>query len=240
MAGFDFRVKVANPTEDAFIRRLLHATQLRCRQRWVTLRYRRDGSGYYVTVDGPLTNIQSTRAPLALMLAGMIDAVPSALTRRRRMQVGRRVLLGYVRGAWDITVEVLDLSRMLKGTFSSYVFDAVDDPVVQYRLDGLTSVLQEWNNENASPEQTLEELHTVTELIMGSMLGERWDDRAYSEQAAEMVRRSLLSERDGAVLLDLKDRRRAVRHHRGTMDRVQLAALLPDALAVLHRLVARL
>lgn len=240
MAGFDFAVKVANPIEDAFIRRLLHATQLRCRQRSVAVKYRREGSGYRVTVDGPLTNIQSSRAPLALMLAGMIDAVPSPLTRRRRMQVGRRVLLGYVRGAWDVTIDVLDLSRMLNGSFSSYVFDAVDDPLVQYRLDGLTRVLQDWNNEDATPEQTLEELHTVAEFVMGSMLGERWDDRAYSEQAAEMVRRSLLSEPDGVVLLDLKDKRKAVRHHRGTMDRVELTALLPDALAVLHRLVARL
>jgi hypothetical protein len=240
VAGFDFAVKVANPTEDAFIRRLLHATQLRCRPRWVAIKYRRDDSGYRVTVDGPLTNIQSTMEPLALMLGGMVDAVPSPLTRRRRIQVGRRILRGYQRGAWDATGTVLDLSKMLRGTPGSYIFDAVDDAMVQYRLVGLTRVLQDWNNEFASSELTLEELHTVTELIMGSMLGEKWDNRAYSEQAAEMTRRGLTSETDREILVSLKDRRRAVRHHRGTIDRAELAALLPTVLAVLHRLVARM
>lgn len=240
MAGYDFDVKVRTATEDALLRRLLHGMQLGCRQRGVTLRYRRVEGGYCVTVDGPLTNIQASRTPLTIALGAMAEVVDVPLPRARRLQIGRRILRGYVRGAWDITTSVLDTARMLDGTPGSYVFDAVEDQVIQYRLDGLTSILEAWQNDHAPSEQALEELHAVAELTMGFLLGEHWDDRSFSEQAAEMVTQGLMTADHRDVLIELKNRRRAVRHHLATMSRDELAARLPRVLAAIHAIVARL
>ena len=157
MAGYDFDVRVADKIEDSFIRQVLKATQLGCRQRGVELKYRRTDDGYYVTVDGPLPYIQSVMQPLGVMMAGMADAIPTPLTRRRRGQVARRVLRGYVRGAWAMTASVFDLSGVLDGTPNSFIFDEVADPVIQYRLDALSSMLEAWNNEDTTPEQMVEE-----------------------------------------------------------------------------------
>ena len=240
MAGYDFNVKVANEAEDALIRPLLHGLQLRCRQRHVELRYRRQAGGYYVTVDGPLTNIQASRQPIALALGAMADAAQVPLARRRRLQIGRRLLHGYVGGAWDISMSVMEFSRAMEMTPSSFVFDVVEDEVIQYRLDGLTSMLEAWQNEDATSEQTLEELHAVTELTMGFLLGEHWDDRPYAAQVAELKRTGRMSEDHAQTLIDLKDRRRTVRHHLDTMTRQELGERLPAVLQAIHALVALL
>jgi hypothetical protein len=239
VAGYDFFVKVGTPTEDALLRPLLHGLQLRARQRWVTIHYRRRGDEYYVTVDGPLTNMQSSRGPIASALGGIADAADVPLSRRRRLQIGRRVLRGYVRGAWDATISVLELAHDLGGVPSSFIFDSVADRVIEYRLDGLTSALEAWQNEEAPTEQALEELHAVAELSMGFLLGEAWDDRSFAEQVGEMVRRGWMSSEHQAALLELKDRRRSIRHHRGQMPRDELWERLPAVLAALHSIVDR-
>ncbi len=240
MAGYDFSVKVGSDVEDALLRPMLHGMQLRCRQRWVQLRYRRTKTGYLVTVDGPLVNIQASRQPIAIALGAMADASQVRLPRARRLQLGRRLLRGYMRGAWDASMRVLELSRHLGGTPSSYVFDGVEDPVIQYRLDGLTTMLESWQNEDASSEQVVEELHAVTELSMGFLLGTGWDDRSYADQVGEMVRRGRMTAEDSTALLGWKERRRAVRHHLATLTREDLAERLPGALRAVHALVAQL
>lgn len=75
---------------------------------------------------------------------------------------------------------------------------------------------------------------------MGFILGAGWDDRSFADQAAEMVRTKRLSPEHHDALIELKNRRRDVRHHLGTMTREELWDRLPVVLGAIRSIVARL
>lgn len=240
MAGYDFTVEVRDATEDALLRQMLRGLQLRCRQRWVEVKYRRTADGYYVTVDGPLMNIQASRAPMAISLAAIADATEVPLPRPQRLRVGHRILQGYIRGAADVSASVHDAARQLEAMPASLLFDPVGEQPIQYRLDGLTDMMEAWLNGQATTEQALEELHAIAELTMGFVLGAEWDDRSFAAQAAEMVATKRLSAAQHDALIALKNRRRDVRHHLGTMAREELMDQLPSVLGAIRSIVARI
>ncbi len=240
MAGFGFVVAVRRVDEEPLVQAVLAGLQRWLRVVGLEFHYRRRPDRFDVTVDGPLPAMQAALIRAGREAYALAEGFPTPPGMQRRERIARRVIQrGLARGVGRTTDDVLELAAMMGGTPRSYHFDPVDHPVVDYRMAELGWLLGRYHVGDATPEQAVEELHTVAELVLGVVLDVGWEDRAFQEQVDEAHRRRLLSAHDREALTGLKNHRKRVRHRRALSSDEEVEAVLPDVLGALHRLVAQ-
>jgi hypothetical protein len=252
VAGFSFRTTFELKSEQ-LTRDLLTATQRRGRTLGLEVRYRRlrhsgrTWMSFDVTVDGPLVRMEALLEQLALELPAFAEGARGGeLPPRERIDTAWYLIEACDEGMRDIRASIFRLHDALAGSMPvtiaaplSYVFDPGPATHLAGRLRDLTRTLGLFRLGYVSPEQAIEEVHTAAESVLSEAVGR---SGSFAERAMRAHEVEYLSHELYADLIDLKDRRKYLKHRGQSIDdgtAVEVVNLAVRAIQTLLHVIAQ-
>lgn len=247
MAGFDFEFAYTE-AQEPIVHVCQAAAQTRARRlglswKWRTLAFRR----IVVVVDGNSRRTDLLGYRLERDLPLVAEGCNSvALAPMQRARLGRGFADMMLRGR-HVSQEGPMLLRGVTDThyyYPPYDYDCPSSRRLHARLSITEELIVGWNFKEIAPEVLLEELHTACELLLEELVNKRAKRLSFAQLVAEANDSGLLVSLEGqtspvALLTELKDLRKDVRHRAAEGSRVWLDDHWEDVAILIERLVHR-
>lgn len=248
MAGFDFDFTYRSQHEP-IVSTCLSSARARARQLHLHWRWQSRGpTAVRVIVDGNSrrTDLLSYRLERDLPLVAEGCHVPG-LSRNERQRLGRGFADLMVRGRHvdqNATMALRGVAET-RWRFPPYDYDCPAFPSLWARLIVTEDLIVAWNFNEIAPEVLLEELHTACELVLEELVNRRSKRLSFAELVAAADKGGALRHADSglsgaALLTQLKDLRKGVRHRGASGAADWLGQHWEDVAMLLEHLVDRL
>lgn len=235
MAGFDFTFRCSGGRRPLG-RVLLRRAQELAKNLDLEFRYRAVPRGWYVTVDGPLPNLQAMILPMVLQLAPLADGSPAPKLRSQRRRVAERLVNSYCDRVAAIREMIEDLSRQLGGTPNSYFFDEGCTTHLSGQVREFERSLILFHNGMMSASAFAEGAHTLVEAVLKASLPRIHRNDSFAELLDRVTKASQLPPEHKQTLVRLKHKRRMAKHRSQRVKHADMVADLSDLIAALHGL----
>ena len=250
MASFDFLVPV-KPEERllakallAYWKKLAKEHTLLLTFKWYRSNRKKPFHRYHVTVEGSLTAAQtflnSTLGVTQAFVAGYI----ATDKRNRNTLVGTVLSIAYTKALIEITEEIGTVvdhfaEQNIRINPNSYLFNTENVPALQSVLSSFSKSLILYVSTQIDSEQLAEQAHTTTELLLNTSLNAN-DRKSYADLVLDAYRKGFISENERDALIELKNFRRAAKHHGQSVPDDKILSLIEPVLSATHGLLAQI
>ena len=236
MAGFDFDVPCKKGSAP-LLRALLDAARRLGKARQCEIRYRQQSPvNFYITADGPLTNLQSLGELLFYNLPPFAEGFAKPVSRQSRLKIAERLCMTYLEKLQDFSDELHEFADQLGGVPNSFFFHTGEATHLKKRLREFTKFLIFYWEGRIGSNQFAEEAHTILELLLKNATRKK-KNHSFSQLVDAAVAGGVLSNDYKAVLIKLKDLRKGAKHHGREVPVNKMDELAPKVLSACQILV---
>lgn len=238
MAGFDFEVP-STIRQREFVKALLHQSQKLATQRGLTLKYRWTNDNlYYVTVDGPLMNMQVIVPMFITTMMVYASTTPTtSFSRNEFRRLASRVIDRYLKGIYEIEELVGDVSMQLEGEPNSLAFDVGKSTHLSGKIQSFSDTLVLYIEGRLGPDQIVEECHTILELLLRNALKIGTKKESFESMVNMAIGRRIINSKFRTPLIDLKNLRRNSKHKGQSISEERVQGFIWDSVTACHQLL---
>ena len=245
MAGFDFTVRCSDREREC-LRALLRRAQGLARTRRLQLRYKWDAPGYYVAVDGPMTQMEALIMPRAETTRPYAEGLAGSLDRRQRKRVADRFVSEYAAGVGRMRDALGEWTDQVMGhlgghsTPGSYQIDVGRATHLEAQTRALGDALVAYHNRRLASAELVETVHTTVGHLLRAALGPAAKDKSFVQRVRVAASTGAIDATLVEPLVAMNTLRRRAKHDGHRVRREKLDPLLSDIVSACHQLARRL